>query len=79
MFIYEEIRRKRGKFLGLTSLTDKEFQALLPYFEAAYKATYEGKKTQSGKKRKRAVGGGQKGVLPTLEQKLLFIVVYQKT
>lgn len=79
MLIYEKIRRKRGKFLGLTSLTDKEFQALLPHFEAAYQANYEGKKTQSGKKRKRAVGGGQKGVLPTLEQKLLFILVYQKT
>ena len=79
MLLYEEIRRKRGKFLGLTGLTNKEFQALLPYFEAAYQAKYEGKKTQAGKKRQRAVGGGQKGVLPTLEQKLLFILVYQKT
>lgn len=79
MLIYEEIRRKRRKFLGLTSLTDKEFQALLPYFEASYKAKHGGKKTQAGKKRKRSVGGGQKGVLPSMEQKLLFILVYQKT
>jgi hypothetical protein len=79
MLIYEETRRKKGKFLGLTSLTDKEFQALLPYFEAAYKTVYEGKKTQVGTKRQRAVGGGQKGVLPSSEQKLLFILVYQKT
>jgi hypothetical protein len=79
MLIYEEIRRESGKFLGLTSLTDKEFQALLPYFETAYKASYEGKKTHLGKKRKRSVGGGQKGVLPSFEQKLLFILVYQKT
>jgi hypothetical protein len=65
----KEIRRKKGKFLALTSLTDKELQALSPYFETAYKAKYEGKKTQTGKKRKRAVGGGQKGVLPSSEQK----------
>ena len=50
-----------------------------PYVEAAYEMTYDGKKTQDGKKRKRAGGGGQKGVLPTIEQKLLFILVYQKT
>jgi hypothetical protein len=79
MLIYKEIRGKKGKFLGLTSLTDKEFRALLPYFEASYQATYKGTRTQSGKKRKRAVGGGQKGVLPNTEQKLLFILVYQKT
>ncbi|MGL4611762.1 MAG: hypothetical protein ACRCYY_19140 [Trueperaceae bacterium] len=69
MLIYKKIRREKGKFLGLTGLTDKEFQALSPHFEAAYQAKYEGKKTQSGKKRKRAVGGGQKGVLPSVEQK----------
>jgi hypothetical protein len=51
---------------------------LLPYFEAAYKAKYEGKKTQSGKKRQRMVGGGQKGALPSSKQKLLFILVYHK-
>jgi Helix-turn-helix of DDE superfamily endonuclease/DDE superfamily endonuclease len=79
MLLYTEVRKKRGKFLGLTSLTDKEFQALLAYFEAAYQAKYEGKKTQLGKKRQCAVGGGQKGVLPSIEQKLLFILVYQKT
>ena len=50
-----------------------------PYFEATYQAQYEGKRTQVGKQRQRAVGAGQKGVLPTMEQKLLFILVYQKT
>ena len=32
-----------------------------------------------GKRRQRQVGGGAKGVLPQMEDKLLFILVYQKT
>ena len=33
----------------------------------------------TGKPRKRRAGGGRKGVLQETEQKLLFILVYQKT
>ncbi len=36
-------------------------------------------KTWQGKVRQRRVGGGAKGVLPQMEDKLLFILVYQKT
>jgi predicted DNA-binding protein YlxM (UPF0122 family) len=78
MLQYEEVRRDKGKFLALTSLTDKEFKDLLPYFAQAYAEVYEGNKTFSGKKRKRAVGGGRKSVVEEIEQKLLFILVYQK-
>lgn len=78
MLQYKEVRRNKGKFLALTSLTDKEFKDLLPYFEEVYSEAYQGKKTLAGIKRKRAVGGGRKSVLDETEQKLLFILVYQK-
>jgi predicted DNA-binding protein YlxM (UPF0122 family) len=78
MVLYEQARRNKRKFLALTSLTDKEFRDLSPFFAAVYAAKYESNKTLEGKKRKRAVGGGRKSVLDKIEQKLLFILVYQK-
>lgn len=60
--------------MALTGLARCEFQELLPAFGNAYAARYPLTK----KKRQRAVGGGRKEVLTTLEDKLLFILVYQK-
>jgi hypothetical protein len=52
---------------------------LLPAFATAYAALYPLEKTLEGKVRQCQAGGGAKGVLPEMEDKLLFIVVYQKT
>lgn len=76
---YIEIRKEKRRFLSLTGLTDKEFQGLLPYFKSAYEATVSDKRTRSGDRRKRAVGGGRKAKLATIEDKLLFVLVYQKS
>jgi len=73
------LKRDRRKFLALTGLTLKEFKILLPAFEQAYQARYPENKTAAGRKRKRTVGGGRRGQLATMEQKLVFILVYQKT
>ena len=78
MLEYTKLRQNRRKFLALTGLTLKEFQALLPSFVDAYRCTYAGDKTSAGRRRKRRVGGGRTGTLDTAEQKLLFILVYQK-
>lgn len=78
MLAFSTLRRERRKFLAFTGLTLKEFRALLPAFTAAYCRKYAGHKTQAGKKRKRQAGGGRRGLLPTPEQKLLFILVYLK-
>ena len=78
MLEYTKLRQNRRKFLALTGLTLKEFQALLPAFVDAYRCTYEGDKTSAGRRRKRGMGGGRTGKLDTAEQKLLFILVYQK-
>ena len=78
MLEYTKLKHNRRKFLALTSLTPKEFEALLPLFGEAYRRRYESNKTLAGRKRKRPVGGGRAGMLKTVEQKLLFILVYQK-
>lgn len=78
MLAFSTLRTERRKFLAFTGLTLKEFRALLPSFTAAYDRQYAGHKTQAGKKRKRQAGGGRRGLLPTPEQKLLFILVYLK-
>ena len=79
MLEYTEVKRDWRKFLALTGLTLKEFQALLLAFTAAYGRTYPGDRTLAGRKRQRRIGGGRRGQLTTLEQKLLFLLVYQKT
>lgn len=78
MLEYKQLKKQRRKFLALTGLTPKEFRLLLPVFGEVYEEARAGATTQSGKARQRAVGGGRKGQLRTLEQKLLFILVYQK-
>ena len=78
MLAYSTLRRERRKFLAFTGLTPTEFKALLPTFAEAYCRKYTGHKTQAGRKRKRQAGGGRRGLLPTPEQKLLFILVYLK-
>jgi hypothetical protein len=76
---YDELRLDRRQFLALTGLTVKEFQWLLPTFQAVYARQHSPERTQGGKTRLRRVGGGRKSVLGTIEQKLLFVLVYQKT
>jgi hypothetical protein len=60
-------------------LTPKEFRVLLPAFTRAYAEQYPAEKTMRGKPRRRQAGGGRKGGLQAPEQKLLVILVYQKT
>jgi DDE superfamily endonuclease/Helix-turn-helix of DDE superfamily endonuclease len=79
MLTYTKLKRNRRKCVALTGLTPKEVNALLPAFVQAYAEQYPAEKKMSGKPRKRRAGGGRKGGLPEAEQKLLFILVHQKT
>lgn len=79
MLTYATLKDKAREFLAATSLTHEEFARLLPAFAAAMAALYPADKTVEGKPRQRQAGGGAKGVLRTLEDQLLFILVYQKT
>jgi hypothetical protein len=79
MLTYNHLKDRPREFLAATGLTHEEFTQLLPAFTAAYEALYPSDKTWLGKPRQRRVGGGAKGVLPQMTDKLLFILVYQKT
>jgi hypothetical protein len=79
MVEYAVLKRNRRKFLALTGLTVKEFKTLLPPFSEAYRRRYESHRRLAGRQRRRCLGGGRRGQLDTPEQKLLFILVYQKT
>lgn len=78
MLTYEELKTNPRKFVAFTSLTPEEFLDLLPAFEQAYRKVYPVSRTKAGKRRKRKAGAGRKSTLDSMEQKLLFALVYQK-
>lgn len=79
MLTYDELKESPRKFVSFTSLTSDEFEILLPAFERAYLKKYPTAKTKAGTSRKRKAGAGRKGSLSSIEQKLLFALVYQKS
>ena len=79
MLTYDELKESPRKFLSFTSLTPGEFELLQPAFERAYLRKHPASKTKTGTPRKRKAGAGRKGSLASIEQKLLFALVYQKS
>jgi len=79
MLSYNKLQNRPREFLAATGLTLAEFEQLLPAFQAAYDHTYPPERTLDGQARQRRAGAGAKGKLPSLADKLLFILVYQKT
>ena len=79
MLNYENLKKKRRELLAATGLTQEEIEILLPNFESAYEKLYPSGLTYNQKERQRAVGGGLQSKLSRTEDKLLFILVYQKT
>ena len=78
MLTYEELKKSPRKFLSMTSLKVEEFDSLLPFFAEEYAATHSETHTRAGQARQRKAGGGNKPKLATMEDKLLFILVYKK-
>src|SRR6266436_5178461 len=66
---------------ALTGLSQAQFDYLLPVFSAIYQATQHQKYEEGVKSgtRTRKPGGGFKGKLPTMADKLLFVLYYYKT
>ena len=73
--------RDERQMKALTGLSQAQFDSLLPVFRDLYRAaqqhTYEAG-SQSGTRRRRP-GGGSKGKLPTMVEKLQFVLSYYKT
>lgn len=77
---YEEIRDDR-QMRALTGLTIAQFESLVSEFAIDYKTQQE-QSYQEGLamgKRQRRPGGGAKGKLPNMTDKLFFTLVYFKT
>ena len=75
---YEEVTQRAGSLRSLTGLTEKEFQALLPHFAQAFEA-YMGNRTIDGQPRtSRRYSTYETCPLPTMTDKLLFILTYLK-
>ena len=66
---------------ALTGLSQAQFDSLLPIFSDVYQTTQQ-KSYEDGVKfgtRRRQPGGGVKGKLPTMAEKLQFVLYYYKT
>lgn len=77
MFTYDAIKDKPELLRAITSLDRREFEELLTHF----KATWEAHLRQTllpDRARQRQPGAGRKPALPTLADKLLFILHYYK-
>src|SRR5919197_6363154 len=66
---------------ALTGLSQAQFDSLLPVFTDIYQATrqQQDKKGVASGTRRRKLGGGAKGKLPTMAEKLQFVLYYYKT
>jgi Helix-turn-helix of DDE superfamily endonuclease/DDE superfamily endonuclease len=78
MLTYNELKKNAKAFLSATGQTVEEFECLLPEFSQCYRQQTS-QLTVAGKARQRQTGGGSKGTLVPIADKLLFILVYQKT
>ena len=79
MLKYLTLKEKPKEFLVATGLTDEEFQCLLPTFQKCYEQLSPKKPKPTKKRKQRAKGGGRKSKFENLSDKLLFILIYQKT
>lgn len=79
MIGYIELKEKPREFLAATGMRLDEFECLLPSFEKCYQASLPKKPKPLKRKKQRAAGGGRKSNLKSMRDKLLFILVYQKT
>jgi len=79
MLKYEDLKNRPKELLAATGLNADEFAALLAVFAENYEANYPADHTVDGKPRHRRRGGGGKATLSAMEDRLLFILVYEKT
>ncbi len=78
MLRYQAIAENEPKLLALTSLTQTEFQQLVPYFATSFEHTLQSQTVEGFDRVGRAYTAYRNSPLPTIEDKLLFILVYLK-
>ena len=73
---YDNLKDKPNRFLSLTGYTLEEFLALLPYFSNRFLAFVETNTLEGKPRQKRKYTSYSNSCLPTVEDKLLFILIY---
>src|SRR5712691_6209906 len=76
---FTDVQSRPTEFLDFTSVTLEEFQALVPPFEAAFHAHMAAWRLDGKPRTARRFTVYENCPLPTLEDRLLFILVYLKT
>jgi len=79
MLRYVDLVRKPKRFLALTAYTVDEFQALLSFFRVCFQAYVSIFTLEGQPRRNRSYSPYKNSILPTMEDKLLFILSYMKT
>ena len=75
---YEEVTQRAGSLRAMTGLTEQEFTALLPPFEHALGAYLRDRTIDGQPRTSRRYSPYDNCPLPTMADKLLFIVTYLK-
>lgn len=78
MLRYEQIAQNEPKLLALTGLTCREFTDLVPTFQASFERYLHAQTMEGLSRIGRAYTTYRNSPLPTIEDKLLFILVYLK-
>ncbi len=78
MLRYQELSNHPRKFLAMTGYTVEEFEALLPHFRVEFERHVAVYRLDGKKRTKRRYSEYKNSPLPTLADKLLFILIYLK-
>ncbi|XWX03423.1 transposase family protein [Aggregatilineales bacterium SYSU G02658] len=76
MVSYRKLSKNPRLFQSFTGLRLEAFAQLLPAFREAYQADLDYRDAQRAASRQRQRGGGRVATIPTLEDKLVFILFY---
>ena len=74
----EEVTQRAGSLCSMTGLTEAEFMVLLPHVEQAFVAYRQHRTLEGNPRTSRRYSTYDTGPLPTMADKLLFIVTYLK-
>ena len=75
---YEEVTQRAGSLRSMTGLTEAEFTALLPHFECAFVGSMQDRTIDGQPRTSRRYTTYTSCPLPTMADKLLFILTYVK-
>jgi hypothetical protein len=75
---YKDVTQRAGSLQAMTGLTQQAFEALLPYFEHALVAYLQDRTIDGQPRTSRRYSTYDTCPLPTMADKLLFILTYMK-